>query len=452
MKEHPIIRVTSVEITNFKSVGNGSFHMLSYSSDFDLLDKADLIGFYGQNGSGKTVAIEVFSLLKKLLSTSYPTNHEARKNEYIVRHGNQHAEITFHFKIINKYGNFFMSYHLKVTESEGKLQVTEEELKYRENEPYKRTKTLISHKPDAMTIRTYHLKEMKEEERIDIIVAKKMASNESTSVIFRPELKSVYDSQLNDVEAELLKNIWQDFNDNLHVIETTYYGLLIANIVMPFQIHLKNQRGAIPYEMKETPLVPLELFNVLQNVVHQINIVLKTIIPNLQIQVKERSKETLSDGLEGIRFELLSKRDEVILPLRSESEGILKIISILSTLIAVYNNPNACVVIDELDAGIFEFLLGELLEVLHENGKGQLIFTSHNLRILEVLPAKNLWFTTTNEENRYLQLTVSKSNNLRDVYLRAVQLGGEQEDVYEYMDAFDMKRAFRKAGKDRVEP
>lgn len=36
------------------------------------------------------------------------------------------------------------------------------------------------------------------------------------------------------------------------------------------------------------------------------------------------------------------------------------------------------------NGGIFEYLLGELLNIISEKGKGQLIFTSHNLRPLEI--------------------------------------------------------------------
>ena len=33
----------------------------------------------------------------------------------------------------------------------------------------------------------------------------------------------------------------------------------------------------------------------------------------------------------------------------------------------MYNNPSVCVVIDELDAGVFEYLLGEILQIISEN-------------------------------------------------------------------------------------
>lgn len=56
-----------------------------------------------------------------------------------------------------------------------------------------------------------------------------------------------------------------------------------------------------------------------------------------------------------------------------ESEGIKRIVSLLNYLIAFYNSPEICLVVDELDAGIFEYLLGEILGVLNQEAKGQLI-------------------------------------------------------------------------------
>ena len=49
--------------------------------------------------------------------------------------------------------------------------------------------------------------------------------------------------------------------------------------------------------------------------------------------------------------------------------------------------------IDELDSGIYEYLLGECLEVMQDKAKGQLIFTSHNLRPLEILENDSLLYT-----------------------------------------------------------
>lgn len=100
-----------------------------------------------------------------------------------------------------------------------------------------------------------------------------------------------------------------------------------------------------------------------------------------------------------------------------------------------------------MDAGIFEYLLGELLEILEQKGKGQLIFTSHNLRPLEVLDKYNLIFTTTNIDNRYIKLkNVKTNNNLRDIYYRDLILDGQDEIIYDRTNSAKIARAFRKAG------
>ena len=85
--------------------------------------------------------------------------------------------------------------------------------------------------------------------------------------------------------------------------------------------------------------------------------------------------------------------------------------------------------VDELDAGIYEYLLGELLGELQKEMKGQLIFTSHNLRVLEKLDYKNIICSTINPKNRYINLTVvGANNNNRDFYIKSLTIGGQKEE------------------------
>lgn len=114
----------------------------------------------------------------------------------------------------------------------------------------------------------------------------------------------------------------------------------------------------------------------------------------------------------------------------------------------MYNNSSITVVIDELDSGIFEYLLGEILKIISEKGQGQLIFTSHNLRPLETLDKSFIVFTTTNPNNRYIRLTnVKENNNLRNFYYRNIVLGGQDEVVYDPTSNYEIALAFREAGK-----
>lgn len=125
-----------------------------------------------------------------------------------------------------------------------------------------------------------------------------------------------------------------------------------------------------------------------------------------------------------------------------------KIISILQLLIVLYNNSSITVAIDELDSGAFEYLLGEMLKIISEKGKGQLIFTSHNLRPLETLDKGFIAFTTTNQNNRYIRFTnVKTNNNLRDFYYRTIILGGQTEDIYKETNNIQIALALKEATK-----
>ena len=113
----------------------------------------------------------------------------------------------------------------------------------------------------------------------------------------------------------------------------------------------------------------------------------------------------------------------------------------------MYNNPSIFVAIDEMDSGIFEYLLGEILSTISKTGKGQLLFTSHNMRPLEVLDSSNIYFSTTNSKNKYIKFTgIKANNNLRTTLLRTIDLGGQKESVYESTSSYQIGKAFRKAG------
>lgn len=177
------------------------------------------------------------------------------------------------------------------------------------------------------------------------------------------------------------------------------------------------------------------------------NVVLKEIIPGLKISIRIVDKELSPNNQLSYRVQFLSEKNSKPIPLCYESDGIKKIFCILNLLINVYNRYSFTVAIDELDSGIFEYLLGELLCIISNKGKGQLIFTSHNLRPLETLDKSCIVFTTTNEEKRYIQPTdVESTDNLRDFYYRDITLGEQSDEVYEATNNSEIAFAFKEAG------
>ncbi|HFI0313554.1 TPA: ATP/GTP-binding protein, partial [Streptococcus suis] len=166
-----------------------------------------------------------------------------------------------------------------------------------------------------------------------------------------------------------------------------------------------------------------------------------------EIGIRELSHELDKNGDKLTEIEVISKRKDIEIPFRAESDGNKKIVSILSSLIHAYSSSEAIVLIDEFDSGIFEYLLGEILVSLNDVMRGQIIFTSHNLRALEVLKVRNVVFTTTDENEVYKRLnSIKETNNLRDIYLREVQLGTENQ-LYNKTNVFKIQRAFRTAKK-----
>ena len=442
--EMTIIKIKKIKIQNLRNVRHGEIVL---SVNFETFLKANVVGLYGQNGSGKTTIVDAFGLLKSLISGWMTEVKLPSQEKRLIMAGEDKASIEFEFLIENPLGTFFLIYYVELQEDENRLYTTVERVTYRENEKGKRSKILVYVTEEDIQIRKANLSDMNEKMRIQLLVIHQLAKKQYTSFVFHKDLKPLLQDRLSELEMQLLHNLAIEFNRDLHVVNNQNIAPLFEERIMPFSIHLDKTRGFISYDLKDSALLPEDAFYVLCEVIEQSNRVLSAIIPGLTININVITKQTMDNGEKGIRFEFLSKRGERELPLRTESEGILKIISVLSVLIAVYNNPNACVVIDELDSGVFEYLLGELLTVIDEDGKGQLIFTSHNLRVLEVLAIKNLWFTTTNEDRRYMQLKgIKEVNNARDVYLRAIQLGGQDEEVYKETKIFKIKRAFRKAG------
>ena len=177
------------------------------------------------------------------------------------------------------------------------------------------------------------------------------------------------------------------------------------------------------------------------------NIVLPEIVPGLKIGIRQLGSQMMRDGSAGIRIGLVSYKAGKEISLQYESEGIKKIIAILQLLIAVYNDNSITVAIDELDAGVFEYLLGEILRIISEKGKGQLVFTSHNLRPLETIDTGFVAFTTTDPSDRYMRIKPSgRTKNLRDYYYRDIVLGENEGRVYVPTRNSEIALAFREAG------
>ncbi|MHD0398305.1 AAA family ATPase [Staphylococcus simulans] len=438
-----LIKVSELELGNIKNVNYGDFNT---NVKFSNINKSNVVGFYGQNGSGKTAVVDAFKIIECLLENS----DLSQVGKKLITYGNEGLWLQAKFLVVlENEKQIHLKYYVKISEKDDQYHVVYEKLDYKENEKGKRFKTLVKTDTDSIYIRNQSIKTMRESLKIQGLVSLTLSRKQKKSIIFNQEMFSVYQAIFSEEETEIFEALSIYFKNGLHIIENKDYGLLMANILIPFNVFQDEAKGIIPLSQGDdntSIAIPKKVFELLKKEVFpNINVVLPSIIPGLTVEINEIAEIHKEDGSKGINFELLSNRNGDRLPLYTESEGIIKIISMLSVLAALFKETNVCVVIDELDAGVFEYLLGELLKIVSESAKGQLIFTSHNLRIVELLPTHSIWFTTTNPENRYVQLKhTSKTSNNRDVYIRSLQIRNQQEELYDKTDNFKIKRAFKK--------
>lgn len=423
-------------------------------------DKAEILGIYGQNGSGKTAIVDALYFLQKVMIGG---DLDQSLEDYMDMDSDT-AEIFADFNIFMDDIVFEIGYRLSLSREEKEVVISRETLSAAKNEngirtnktvfmDYQRDQANAIFKPQK---RLDEILEENKEIKTDLIVARKMAEKSNCSYIFGESSREIFCREYKNGFQQfsvIISSLFEFALKDLFVIRNTHSGVISANFVLPMAFRIENDnigaKGDFAVSLTEPILVDEERKNRLETIVEQINIVLYTIIPGLQVTIKNYGKQSLDNGEEGWKLELMSKREGMKeIPIRMESEGIIKIISILNALIQAFGNPSICLVIDELDSGIFEYMLGELLDIFKKSAKGQLIFTSHNLRALEMIDKESIMFSTTNPDNRYIHMkNVRESNNLRNMYIRSITLGGQSEQIYEETDSLKIARAFRKAGR-----
>ena len=464
-----VVRIVDVTIKNFKNVVSGTLLFENARKNYT----ASILGLYGQNGSGKTAMIDAIALLKlALCGAKIPVKYADFINvdsefayiNYKLRVTNNEKkckyDVVYEFKIKKELDETTQNVDTPDSNEEKFRTVIYDEVlscSYEGVEGRNILKPLIDTSIDSELAfepktKFEHLVGKDKKVWNDVYAFKTITAHTSRSFVFSRELLNVIrkNTPLDEKYHSLLEALVYYGNYGLFVFNTTNTGLLSMNALpLAFRIEDKNSGaiGNLMIELEGTTTIPLEAVNVVKNVINNMNIVLQQIVPGLTICVKEGQSDVLPNNKVGSKIHLVSLKNNKEIPLKYESEGIKKIVSILQLLIVIYNKPSITVAVDELDTGIFEYLLGELLKVISEKGKGQLIFTSHNLRPLETLDKGFIAFTTTNPSNRYIRFSKVKSNNnLRDFYYRDIILGEQSETVYEHTNNHEIALAFREAG------
>ena len=440
------IRLKSITIRDFKNIKDSTI-------EFENNDLNCVTGIYGPNGSGKTAVIDIIYLFKCLASQK-----EVHFPYYYVRKGSNTSILKFDFNYRGYKLKYEASFSINTNTIEKYAEFHKERFQVYEADKLKYSFRIDRSKESvkdsiALSIngKDNGLKAFEFEK---LVAAYSICKNDSKSFVFTGLVDSIKDQ-------DLYKDIYQimyDFNFYATVKMTVIsikesYGIAVRDeiplhldYIKPHRDGILHTNGIIRINLLGENLIPLDYVERLKLTINQCNEILVCLLNNMHISMNiDDMIVNDNNGVQCKRVSFNSSRNDLEIPLIYESEGIKKLISMATAFIAVFNNANALVAIDELDAGIFEILLGEIVKVLSERGKGQFIFTSHNLRVLEVVDPKAITIARMTDTNKFVKFPyVRPSNNFRNLYLRALVLEADK-NYYSGIDDMKIALALRSA-------
>ena len=120
---------------------------------------------------------------------------------------------------------------------------------------------------------------------------------------------------------------------------------------------------------------------------------------------------------------------------KNESAGTQQILEIVKMLLSLFYGVT--VVYDEIDSGIHDLLLNNILNSLIGEMTGQLIITTHNTMLLENIDVKSAYVIRTDylgnkEVKCFDEFALQTSNNARNKYLKGLFGGTPFVDGVDY--------------------
>jgi len=434
-----LVRINNICIENYKNVHQGRLDFILQPGSKEEY-AADVLALYGPNGSGKTALIDSIAIFKCLLSGKTLPDLYAK----YISLAKEQAELQCDFLItcngLSGHAVYTITLSAHASNADAlfpdKLQIIAETLSFAWDKlvPTKTKKTantldkmrkemlqpIISTKNNVLS----PLRKLKELfgdstalAQLDVI--KTQAYQEGRSFIFNEKtLELLALAKSKAPMAEIITTLQEYACNRLVVIDSRANAFTHTGLALP----IYTPQVSIPFYLnKPFPLTQAN-YELLTKEIQKINQVLPSLIPQLKLGLTKTAADL---------YMLSAQRNTQTSPLALESQGTLRLIFLLNQLINAYCQEGFTAAIDELDEGIFEYILGELLKSFQRYGKGQLIFTAHNLAPLTILDKKDsplqqaksisIAFTTTNPENRYIRIkNLSHSSNLREVYLKLI--------------------------------
>lgn len=459
------VRIENISLENFKNIGEGSV----FFNEFKRLERKDLsdpnysnvLGIYGQNASGKTSVINALEMIRHIIVGKGMIS--AFSNYF--KKGTNDMNISLSFLLFNDVKTFLVNYSISFKLSQTNISIENEMLSCMEGN------SELQKLGDKETLFAFTRATGLKDSFLSLVESKDsktilnyLASSKTTIPTEQKTEATLYSSLFNDETMKIIQsetrlsrlidivNSLVDFCKNKFLIVTTklFDNINVRGVgVNGFDFDDNQDRIHKNFSIlfgKQT--LEESKYNSFLKMLQASSKVLETLIPGLTIEPHVYGETIDQAGKKAIEFEVMSIRDGKEIPLYFESRGVKQMLTYVGDLIGVFNQEGTFIAIDELDSGVFEYLLGEMIYSFDNFASGQLLFTSHNFRILEKIKPSEIFFTTANDKNKFVQPKYIKANNnLRDVYYRLIVQGDENETYYNKTTSADISKMLSSLGK-----
>ena len=321
-------------------------------------------GIFGPNGIGKTSIIKGMDILRKIsLNDNYLTND---------------FNLIILDKIINK--------KIEKANLEIEFLVIDDNKK---KSRYVHSITIAITSPKEVKILSENIK--KKDSNTDQIVGEILIENGiiKNDSLHKDDLKS----EIVDITKNLLEK-----RSIVNIVKPSALKSLDLEKIRYFyrKLHIKIDRedSHLGYALMDNPLKDDMLFNdsignydiiisknnlqIFEDYLKRMTKFLKIFKPNLR-NIEYEKKE----GKEEYYINILFVYDDYKVNYEFESMGIKNLFSLFTYFRAL--SEDEVVVIDEIDTSIHDIYLNKLIEFFAVDGKGQLVFTAHNITLLQTL-------------------------------------------------------------------
>ena len=419
---------TYIKAKNFKSLKNIEFNLKRTKNITN-----DFIAIYGENGSGKTNLVELFKFLQQMtiarafdvswnmlpkeffdlkdkMVEKVPMEMKSiwelslNLEEYRMLNEEEDTEIEYGFKINNKEGFYSVKFN---------KEIVEEKLYFLVNKQ-----------------NGYYFKLSKNDKEIQ----KELNNNIFVNEKYNKELKENIEKYWGKYSfLSLITFEMKDKNEEFIVNNISFKLFEIINKLTSMTVHVNK------WFLKFIPdnyIRKLALLDLKEGIVSKDRIgqikkyeeVLNIFFTQAYADIKN-VKYIIEEKEDKIKYRLYFNKiiggDLKSIPIQLESEGTKRIVEEFDTLIGAIMGET--VVIDEIDNGIHDLLMKNIILSIKDEITGQLIITTHNTLLLEILPKECIYILSTDYEgNKNINtikeygIKIQKNHNARDLYFKGL--------------------------------